>query len=427
MAGNHARLSPSNHRWTYCPGSVREEEKYEKIVSTSAVDGTGSHLLLELCLNQGVEAKEYIGRIIGINHEDKPGGWLIANDRAERVQMCLDYIERRKEEIKVEFPNSLNIYSETKSNPGIKNGRDDWWGTVDVTLMVLDKARNPLLIEVIDLKDGRGYVDVNDNPQLISYLAGKVYERCKYLDDCPELRITIVQPKTNPCIRYQDLTIDHLHCLMNSLSEAAKLTDNPDAVLIADTEKNQYCKWCSHKNNCQARKNLTIERLKMFIDEKETSVNTSFFDSVEQMFKDVTLISDDSLSQLLDSEAIITDIFYRVREEIEQRILAGIKVPGYAILPGRTIKKWKIEEAELVKILKARKFKKEDIYLSNLISPSQFLNSSLLTQLQKEKIEKEYIEVVPGKESLKPVSRKEQNAIDLFKDVVVQCKTVSFI
>ena len=145
------------------------------------------------------------------------------------------------------------------------------------------------------------------------------------------------------------------------------------------------------------------------------------------MFKDVTLISDDSLSQLLDSEAIITDIFYRVREEIEQRILAGIKVPGYAILPGRTIKKWKIEEAELVKILKARKFKKEDIYPSNLISPSQFLNSSLLTQLQKEKIEKEYIEVVPGKESLKPVSRKEQNAIDLFKDVVVQCETVSFI
>ena len=47
--------------------------------------------------------------------------------------------------------------------------------------------------------------------------------------------------------------------------------------------------------------------------------------------------------------------------------------------------------------------------------------------MTKEKIEKEYIEVVPGKESLKPVSRKEQNAIDLFKDVVVQCETVSFI
>ena len=45
----HARLGPSNPRWTKCPGSVREEMFYIDIPGEAAIDGTGSHLLLEMC------------------------------------------------------------------------------------------------------------------------------------------------------------------------------------------------------------------------------------------------------------------------------------------------------------------------------------------------------------------------------------------
>ena len=66
---SHARLSPSNTRWPKCPGSVREEAAYPDVSGEAAIDGTGSHLLLELCLQNGVRAATYDGQIIGANHD----------------------------------------------------------------------------------------------------------------------------------------------------------------------------------------------------------------------------------------------------------------------------------------------------------------------------------------------------------------------
>ena len=57
----HARLAPSNHRWPHCAGSVREEERYPDIAGEAAIDGTGSHLLLEYSLMHNVPASAYIG------------------------------------------------------------------------------------------------------------------------------------------------------------------------------------------------------------------------------------------------------------------------------------------------------------------------------------------------------------------------------
>ena len=75
--GGHARLGPSNHRWPHCPGSIREEANYPDVSGEAAIDGTGSHLLLEMCLDNNVLAIQYDQQIIGANSPEHTGGWLV--------------------------------------------------------------------------------------------------------------------------------------------------------------------------------------------------------------------------------------------------------------------------------------------------------------------------------------------------------------
>jgi len=124
--GNHARLAPSNHRWPNCPGSVREEAVYPDVASEAAIDGTGSHLLLEQCIIKNVSPESLISTLIGKGHEDKPEGWVVDSNRAARVRVCIDYIESRDK-----YLDGVIVESESSSNPGEFFGRDDWWGTAD--------------------------------------------------------------------------------------------------------------------------------------------------------------------------------------------------------------------------------------------------------------------------------------------------------
>lgn len=405
----HARLSPSNHRWVYCPGSIREESIYPDIPGESAIDGTGSHLLLELCLTHNTRAEYFLNEVIGVGHKDKPNGWIVRQDRCDRVNVCVDYVNRRKKELtKDNHDGVVKIETESKSIPST---RDDWWGTVDITISVFIQDLGIVFTEVVDFKDGRSFVNHINNPQLVAYLNGK---RSK--DPYEKLRMTIVQPKTQPPIRYTDVTVEELNKEIIKLEEAAKRTDDPDAPLIPDDKDGKgYCRWCKHFNNCEARKEKTMGNIK----------------GVEKLLsQDVSTMDNETLSNILNIKPLIQIIFKQVEEKAQQSIENGQYVPGYTMRPGNSSKSWAISEDELVKKLKACKFKKEEIYTQKLISPAQVLKHENLTKKQKERFQTEYIKSVPGALKLKPVitQDREKEVIDEFKDVVLQCNTsISFI
>ena len=407
--GEHARLSPSNHRWPHCPGSIREEANYPDTSNPASIDGTGSHLLLEMCLEHDTDAKSFINETIGVDHEDRPQGWLVKKDRCERVQVCLDYVMRRKKELGDDYPEcSIIIHSEKRSNPGrayhpilYVGSRDDWWGTVDITILIQYKDTTTCLIEVIDFKDGRTFVSEKDNSQLIAYAFGQYI--FGYDND---IRLTIIQPKTTPSTRYIDIQPKELINSINELGTAAILTDDPDAPLVPDNKNGKgYCRWCKHKGNCEAVKDKLKEGFNMDI------------------FGDITKMSSDDLGKLVDKEASVLDIFTNAKEEVQSRIEKGDTVPGYAMKPGNNNKEWNINDDDLYKLLIAKKLKKDEIYIPKLISPTQALNHDGLTDRQKESLEKHII-FKPGKVKLKAVSREVQKtAVDMFSDIVIQCDT----
>lgn len=421
----HARLSPSNHRWPHCPGSVREEAAYPDISGEAAIDGTGSHLLLEECMKNNVRAEAYDGQIIGANHPDQPMGWMVSIDRIERVQQGLDYIVRRHGELLNQFPDAeITILPESKSNPGEQIGRDDWYGTCDITITVTVDAKI-VFLEVIDYKDGRGWVDVKNNTQLLSYLFGKIDLK----DNAPLSRVTIVQPKTNPTIRYQDLSSGDIYANRSLLNEAAAKTDDPNAPLVAG----KHCTWCKHgrAKNCTTASEKSLKEVKSMatFTSEDTKEGGLLFEVIEQTFGDITKLDSTKLEELADTREGIMAVFDRVNEEIQRRVEdpADETITGYAMLPGNSSQKWAEDEDDIAKMLKARKLKKDEIYPAKLISPAALLKLDKLTKDQKEKIQKKYIEKKPGKLTLKKVRTSDPvDKVAIFDDIPKD-KPVSFI
>jgi hypothetical protein len=421
--GAHARLGPSDKTWPHCPGSPRVNAEYVDVAGEAAIDGTGSHELLELCLKNGVRAETYDGQIVGANHEDNPMGWLVGLDRIERVQQGLDYVSRRVAELSKVYPHcKITVEAETRSNPGEKIERDDWWGTVDITITVSNPFDTVLFIEVIDYKDGRMYVSEKNNSQLLSYAIGKL----DMTAHATPYRVTIIQPKTSPSVRYEDGTVGSLRAHFNILGAAAVATDDPNAPLIAG----KHCTWCSHgrAKNCTAASEQSLEKVRIMTNNVEVP-SGSLFESISETFGDITTLPSEKLEELLDAQPGLMAAFDRVRTEIQRRVddPDDHTVKGYAMLPGRNSQSWAEDEDAIVKMLKARRLKKDQIYPASLITPAAMKKLDCLTKDQKDKIAAKYIESKAGKDTLQKV-RKSVEPVDaamMFGDIQ-EVKPISF-
>jgi len=400
-----------------------EEAPYPDVSGAAAIDGTGTHLLVELCLKNGVNAASFVDQIIGVGHEDQPLGWIVNRDRAERAQMHLNYVGSRVKLLQKQFPGCLvTVESESQSNPGNIVGRSDWYGTADTTITVTNNKKKCEFLEVIDYKDGRGWVEEKDNPQLIGYLGGKVYEVVS--GKAMMCQVTIVQPKTSRPIRSHSYTKDVVMEEIKKLGVAAKATDDPKALLVSG----KHCQWCKHKPNCSAQADQSMRRISKMTDEVATTEGTTLFESLTSALTDIKAIDNGKLADIADARAAANAIFDRVDAEIQARIESGVPVDGYAMSPGRGSRKWNKDEADIVKLLKARRFKKDDIYPPKLVSPAVALKSDKLTAEQRKKLERDYVTYTEGALTLKKVARlTKETPEQMFAGVTEQPAQISFL
>lgn len=419
----HARLSPSDKTWPNCPGSVREQAKYPDIAGAAAIDGTGSHLLLEMCLNNACRAEDYEGQIIGINHEDQPGGWTVCSERIKRVQECLDYISKRVNDLKsIYLSCTIKVESESASNPGESVGRDDWYGTCDVTITAWHpRLCETLYLEVVDFKDGRGWVDAKENTQLLSYAIGK---RFRMPDSAPVV-MTIVQPKTNPTVRQWEVRVKTLNMFIEKLTIAAVKTDDPNAPLVPDGKGGKgYCRWCKHRENCQALLNQQTKEVINVTEQLSFSGETDVFSVLNNSFilnPDLSKMPAVELAKIADSQKVIKEIYERVEKEMDARLRNGQNIPGYGLKAGRGSRVWNRSDEDIAKMLKNRGLKKDQIFPPKLLSAAQALKIKDLDDKQKKRMESEYISFKEGPLKVSKLTEKEmeeKNAEVLFDDLV---------
>lgn len=256
----------------------------KRVVSSSlqaAADrGTAAHALLELCISGGTSPQSYLGalaHILGrqttiLGPEDKtPGDGVLVElsaDIIEAVTVATDYVSMRAAEYNLPL-SEVKLEMRVRPLPH----RTDADGLADVTL-----ASWPIL-EVIDYKNGRAWVNHRDNAQVLSYLLGVAQAHGWGYTDYV---MTIVQPFAgDPCnpesvVRSVQVTEEQLRAFEQMHSAACDLADaaqadlgsvaagliTPDAWADKYLAAGDHCGWCHCQPVCKKRLALTIEQAK---------------------------------------------------------------------------------------------------------------------------------------------------------------------
>lgn len=304
---NHARLSPSSSsRWLNCTASVKASEKYENKTNASAEWGTKVHYIGEKLLD---------GNIIEVNNEledveNNTGKFIVDKEMLDCAEEYFDYVTSY---IKA---NSVVLVEEQFDLSSISAGQ---FGTSDCTVLT-DKH-----IHIFDLKTGHNIVGAKENSQLMLYAIGAVDE-LEAIYDIDEITLHIVQTRAG---HIDDWTLSY-----SDLMDFKELAKQKAHEILMDkvsfTPSTKACKWCPHKQNCEA--------LDKHIEE-----------TVKGAFEDIDE-DNDRIKHILDNVDLIQDYIKSIQELALDKLEAGEKIEGYKLVEARTNRKW-TDEAEVAEYL----------------------------------------------------------------------------
>jgi len=222
-----------------CPATIRMSKGYRNGTNDAAELGTAVHELGEFCIGLGVQPDGCIG--------------MTFNDIIATQQM-VDGATMYK-----------NVVDDLTLRYGVQPlmeqrvvmsslGRDDVYGTSDVTHISLDKR----ILHTTDYKNGYGCVEVEDNSQTAGYSVATL-DTLNLWDKVDTIYNTIIQPNYGH-IEGPVRTIEYSIADMVEWREKYRV-----AVLRADdlNEKpiaGEHCHYCPAQANCRARMEYALTK-----------------------------------------------------------------------------------------------------------------------------------------------------------------------
>ncbi len=380
----HARLSASQTKWwATCAGSrayIEANPGIEGASNVLAKLGTSAHTLVERCLREGSEPKDYRDRLIEVLNPDEenegtsilPAGasmpadptrmvFEVNDDMVEAVEAMTGYVRRRCVELGLvadaAWCGEGRVLAE-RVRDLVERGvvrlearvvplpdRDDTGGTADV---IIDAW--PEIIEAVDYKHGFVvFVPVARNEQLRSYLLGALREVAA--EDYERAVYTICQPRHRNSppdgIQTEETTPGELLDWADWLSGRAEEVDRARAVmleegasldtlyergLLSTGEDGAHCKWCPMVSGCKAAH-----------DTAQALAGTDFEDepTAPPPPSDV-----EGLARIIPWVPFLDGFCKSVMAAGEALLLNGTKVPGQKLVRGRSNRHWRDDMTE---------------------------------------------------------------------------------
>lgn len=334
----HAYFSPSaSSRWIPCPASLFKTENLPKErTSVYAHEGTVCHDIAAKCLTSKgkIKPEDYLGQIVE--------GVPMTPELIDGIQMYVDEI--------------YGLVKEYKCTGGKIEEKvvvsKHCWGTSDAILW------NPDTLIVGDLKMGKGViVPAEDNSQLGIYAVG-AYRLVGELHNIKPKEIVqvIIQPRTVNPIRKHVISRDDLsRWYRNKVAPIiSRFQPGVNSGAICNPGEKQ-CKWCPVAATCieasgkamtdaqEAMLPFTKTSILKNLDLKTAAEHKTNFKFIQQWMKTID-------------------------EFIMKSALAGEKVPGFKLVEGRSNRKWKADEKQVVKFLADLNV---EAYKKTLITPPQ--------------------------------------------------------
>lgn len=319
MAKKHALLGASSSaRWLVCTPSARLEAMFPDEQSPYAAEGTVAHDLAESILRHKLEGKK------------APKLDDYSTEMIEAVNRYVDICEEKVNEARARSSDA-EVMIEARLD--FSRWVPDGFGTGDMVI-VADG-----ILEVIDLKYGKGVpVSAIENTQMRLYALG-AYDANEFLYDVKSVRMTIVQPRLDS-VSTDEMALEELLDWGEEIKPIAQRAFNGEG----NCTPCDYCNFCKARHTCRALSDTCL---------------TAFYKDGGKLNQ---LLTDSEVSDILAMKDLITKWIKGVYDFAYEKALAGEKQwPGFKLVEG-TSRRTITDPDAAAKTLLDNGYKEEDIF-----------------------------------------------------------------
>jgi hypothetical protein len=367
----HSRLGASKaDRWLNCTGSIQLEKLAPPARSSSFADeGSAAH---------SVSYHLAAGLISLIDLESDTWAYHKQTDRLALLKTLVSeginendlvIIDDEMESGAVEWCDYIN--SIVHNNPGAKvflEVRLDYsefvpggFGTADCVIVCGDT------IYVLDYKYGRGVkVYAMRNPQALLYALG-AYLEMSYLYDIKKISLHIVQPRISHFDEWETDLEFLIEFAETARTAAIEALDESQPPKLNPGEK--QCKFCPASGICPAQAELAMRQAGQDFTDLDQLLETT--ESGAVVFTEPELLTPARLAQLMPSMDYIEQWAKDVKARVHDSLMAGVHVPGYKLVLGRSQRKWNGTDTEVAHALTGLGVSTDSLYTRKLVSPAQ--------------------------------------------------------
>ena len=421
----HAVWSASSTaaNWT-CAGrmamvSISPDDKK----SIYAAEGTAAHEVAERALRGDLDCSKFLGEVYSIDGFDVE----VTEELARSAQTYVHYVASQTDVAAGSVLLIEERHSLAQLNPPFNAG-----GTCDATIIKPHLGE----IEVVDLKNGRGIVEVNGNKQTRTYALLALLNAPKDLvNQIDQVKVTIVQPRApHKDGRIRSETF-HIAELIEWTSELLKAMNRSALALeefnMINGSRTMFDEWASKvltPGNCTFCPALGIcpavrkKALSVAPEIAKTWFEDTTLETPPMLSNTVPALSPEELSHILDGIDALEDWAKAVRAAAHSLAEGGTTIPGYKLVEKVGNRKWAADDEKIIADLKSViKLNEDQIFSKKLLSPAQI--EKIIGAKRKEEIANMYHNPITGtnlvseKKSTRPaVKAKLESFFETVKD-----------